>query len=271
MAVIHHTTLKPTKLQLLTTWLPGRPWYRGAGQAPQLTKAGGFRLDDPQGEVGIECLVVTDRSGDLPVTYFVPLTYRGEPLDGAEQGLIGTLEHGLLGRRWIYDGAHDPVLVGELIAVFQGRAVPQAQDVSDVRDGSVHGRLAETAQAAAVGSSRVVGTATVVDTAHGTELVLETTTEADGEAGTAGKAGGEARGEGKAAGEAVAVGALSNRGRATFGLRMERVLEALPQEGRVGSTDSAGPECLGSLTGVWQSADGVEHRGLFAALHTTER
>ena len=25
MAVIHHTTLKPTKLDLLTAWLPTRP------------------------------------------------------------------------------------------------------------------------------------------------------------------------------------------------------------------------------------------------------
>ena len=30
MAVIHRTTLKPTKLELLTSWLPSRPWYRGA-------------------------------------------------------------------------------------------------------------------------------------------------------------------------------------------------------------------------------------------------
>ncbi|MYT29151.1 MULTISPECIES: hypothetical protein [unclassified Streptomyces] len=255
MAVIHRTTLKPTKLELLTAWLPSRPWYRGTSQAPQLARAGGFRLDDPQGEVGIECLVVTDRSGDLPFTYFVPLTYRGAPLDGAEQGLVGTLEHGVLGRRWIYDGAHDPVLVGQLFAVFQGRAVPQAQDDSDVRDDSVHGRLAGTAAAAAGGSSRVVGAATVVDGQRGTELVLTTTAAADGEAGADGKA----------------AGARPDRARATLGLRLERVLEALPQEAGVGSTGSAAPECLGSLTGVWQSADGVELRGLFAALHTAER
>ncbi|HEY1703136.1 MAG TPA: hypothetical protein VGG75_25830 [Trebonia sp.] len=44
MAIIYRTTLTPTKLELLTLWLPSRPWYQG--QAPDLVKAGGFRLDD---------------------------------------------------------------------------------------------------------------------------------------------------------------------------------------------------------------------------------
>lgn len=48
MAIIHRTTLTPTKLELLTAWLPGRPWYTGGPDAPVLTKAGGFRLDDPE-------------------------------------------------------------------------------------------------------------------------------------------------------------------------------------------------------------------------------
>ncbi|MGC5411428.1 maltokinase N-terminal cap-like domain-containing protein, partial [Streptomyces sp. DT225] len=56
MAVIHRTTLSPTKLELLTAWLPTRPWYAGS-TSPSLVKSGGFRLDDPQGEVGIEFMV----------------------------------------------------------------------------------------------------------------------------------------------------------------------------------------------------------------------
>ena len=35
MAVIHRTTLEPTKLELLTTWLPSRPWYHGGAEGPQ--------------------------------------------------------------------------------------------------------------------------------------------------------------------------------------------------------------------------------------------
>lgn len=72
-----------------------------------------------------------------PAWYHVPMTYRAAPLDGAEQALIGTTEHGVLGQRWIYDGAHDPVLVGQLLALLQGRAEPQAQSVSDTPDPSV--------------------------------------------------------------------------------------------------------------------------------------
>ncbi|MGW4164171.1 maltokinase N-terminal cap-like domain-containing protein [Streptomyces sp. NPDC004788] len=138
MSVIHRTTMAPTKLELLTAWLPARPWYRGGADAvPELERAGGFRLDDPEGEVGIEFMVVTDSSGDEVHAYLVPLTYRGAPLAGAERGLIGTSEHGVLGTRWIYDGVHDPVLAGELAALLQGRAVPQAQSLSDTPDPTV--------------------------------------------------------------------------------------------------------------------------------------
>ena len=49
MAVIHNKALQPGKLELLARWLPEQPWYCGTGE---LTRAGGFRLDDPDGEVG---------------------------------------------------------------------------------------------------------------------------------------------------------------------------------------------------------------------------
>jgi hypothetical protein len=137
MAVIHHTTVKPTKLELLTDWLPTRPWYRGGPDAPVLEKSGGFRLDDPEGEVGIEFMVATDTSGPEPTAYLVPLTYRGAPLEGGGHALIGTMEHGVLGRRWAYDGCHDPVLVAELLALIEGRAQAQAQSVTDALDHEV--------------------------------------------------------------------------------------------------------------------------------------
>ncbi|CAM5241683.1 hypothetical protein SSPIM334S_06099 [Streptomyces spiroverticillatus] len=138
MATIHETTVIPTKLELLTRWLPTRPWYQGTSGTPELAKAGGFRLDDPEGEVGLEFMVVTDTSGASPVAYHVPVTYRGAPLEGAaEQALVGTTEHGVLGKRWVYDGAHDPVLVGQLLALLHQRAVPQAQSLTDTPDLSV--------------------------------------------------------------------------------------------------------------------------------------
>ncbi len=137
MAVIHRTALTPTKLDLLTSWLPSRPWYRGGAGGPELAKSGGFRLDDPQGEVGIEFMVVTDTSGSHPTAYLVPLTYRGAPLDGAEHALVGTMEHGVLGRRWAYDGCHDPVAVAQLLALIEGRVQAQDQNTSDTPDRDV--------------------------------------------------------------------------------------------------------------------------------------
>ncbi len=144
MAVIHQTTLTPGKLELLAAWLPAQPWYAGSEQQPALARAGGFRLDDPDGEVGIEFMVVTDSSGDRPVSYHVPLSYRAAPLDGADDALIGTAEHGVLGERWIYDGPHDPVLASQLLALLQGEAEPQAQRVSDTPDRTRHKLLRRT-------------------------------------------------------------------------------------------------------------------------------
>jgi hypothetical protein len=167
MAVIHSTTLTPSKLELLTSWLPTRPWYEGGRRRPELAKAGGFRLDDPQGEVGMEFMVVTDVSGDRPVSYQVPLTYRGAPLEGADHALVGTTEHGVLGRRWIYDGAHDPILVAQLHALVRGDAEAQDQNVSDTPDPSV-----TASRTGAVAADPIRLTA-VADLPHATDIVVE--------------------------------------------------------------------------------------------------
>jgi hypothetical protein len=140
MAIIHKTTLVPGKLDLLAGWIPAQPWYAGPGREPSLARAGGFRLDDPEGEVGIEFMVVTDRSGGRATAYQVPLTYRAHALAGASGGLIGTSEHGVLGHRWIYDGAHDPVLVAQLVAAIQGESEPQDQNISNTPDHTVSWR-----------------------------------------------------------------------------------------------------------------------------------
>ncbi|MEU8396022.1 1,4-alpha-glucan branching protein [Nonomuraea sp. NPDC048892] len=154
MAVIHHTTLTPTKLELLTAWLPTRPWYRGGQAGPDLAKAGGFRLDDPEGAVGIEFMVVNDNSGGRATAYLVPLTYRGAPLDDAGHALIGTAEHGVLGRRWIYDGCHDPVLIAELTALIEGHVQPQDQNTTDTPDPHVtRSYTATSAEAPAIGTT----------------------------------------------------------------------------------------------------------------------
>jgi hypothetical protein len=137
VAVVHKTTMSPGKLELLAAWLPAQSWYVAAGERLQLAKAGGFRLDDPAGQVGIEFMVVTSRREGQPVTYLVPMTYRGHALAGAGDGLIGTSQHGVLGRRWIYDGICDPVLVAQMVALVQGDAEAQMQAVSNTADPTV--------------------------------------------------------------------------------------------------------------------------------------
>ncbi|MFE8940643.1 1,4-alpha-glucan branching protein [Streptomyces sp. NPDC007872] len=137
MAVIHRTTMQPGKTELLAAWLPTRPWYAAGADGPRPVRAGGFRLDDPEGEVGIEFMVVTDGTGPDAVAYQVPLTYRADPLAGAGHALVGTAEHGVLGKRWVYDGVHDPVLVERLHALLAGRAEPQAQTATDTPDPTV--------------------------------------------------------------------------------------------------------------------------------------
>jgi hypothetical protein len=60
----------------------------------------------------------------------VPLTYRDEPLAGAEDALITEMEHSVLGTRWVYDGLRDPRFVVVLAAVTltgQGEAVGMAE------------------------------------------------------------------------------------------------------------------------------------------------
>ncbi|MFE6922409.1 1,4-alpha-glucan branching protein [Nocardia sp. NPDC057663] len=135
MAVIHQTTLTPSKLELVAAWLPGRQWYLGT--TPRLRKVGGFRLDDADGAVGIEFLLLMDESGADAVLYSVPLTYRGVPVPGGDGALLGTAEHGVLGRRWIYDGASDPVAVDAVLDLVAGRVSARAQNASDSVDTSV--------------------------------------------------------------------------------------------------------------------------------------
>lgn len=105
MALLHRADLVPSKLELLNVWLPARGWFRGLADA-EVTRVAAARLDDPDGEVGVEVILV--RAGDGPI-YHTPLTYRAAPLPGAKAWLLGTAEHSVLGMRWVYDACGDPV------------------------------------------------------------------------------------------------------------------------------------------------------------------
>jgi Maltokinase N-terminal cap domain len=112
MALLHKATMNPTKRDLMATWLARRPWAAGLGE---LKPVAAYRFDDPEGEVGLEGALLGDPDGQV---VHVPVTYRGAPLDGAEEFLVGTTEHSVLGPRWVYDACGDPVWAEQLMTVI---------------------------------------------------------------------------------------------------------------------------------------------------------
>lgn len=129
MAILHQAQIRPTKLELLANWLPTQPWFVGDADA-EFVNVAAYRFDDPQGDVGIETILV--RAGTGP-TLQAPLTYRGAPLDGAESALICTMEHSVLGTRWVYNGVADPVYlhVAATAALNGGHQVELMVEMAD--------------------------------------------------------------------------------------------------------------------------------------------
>ena len=109
MALLHQSEIRPSKIELVSAWAPGKPWF--AGHSEPFSPLAAYRFDDPEGEVGIETLLL--QTGDGAVVQ-VPLTYRGEPLPGGDRWLITTMQHSTLGDRWVYDGTGDPAYVAAL-------------------------------------------------------------------------------------------------------------------------------------------------------------
>jgi hypothetical protein len=105
MALLHQAEITPSKLELISAWAPTQPWFP-PGTSAAFANVGAYRLDDPAGEVGIETVFVQNSDG---VVLQVPLTYRGAPLVGGERWLITTMQHSVLGERWVYDAVGDPV------------------------------------------------------------------------------------------------------------------------------------------------------------------
>lgn len=142
MAHLYRSELRPSKIELVTPWLASRVWFGDDsdgqpldGDRP-LEKVAAFRLDDPEGRVGIETMVVGAAGPAGPVVQ-VPLTYRDTPLEGAEQWLLGTLEHSVLGTRWVYDAVGDPAYLRAIAtAALGGRT--QADEYHEVDGARVY-------------------------------------------------------------------------------------------------------------------------------------
>ena len=178
MALLHRAQLVPSKLELLSGWLPARPWFHGTAQPPAFELAGAYRFDDPDGEVGIETHLLTDPDGTV---WQAPLTYRAAPFDAAESGFVGTLEHSVLGTRFVYDGCADPVYAQALAtAVLTGGRQADLEiatgDTTERREATtlVSGSGAAGSTVPTIGAvhATVDGTSTVIECGSLTLVVL---------------------------------------------------------------------------------------------------
>lgn len=139
MAIVHATSINPSKAEILEGLFGGPVEILGA-----------YRFDDPEGEVGVEGLILHAPGG----LRHVVMTYRGAPLDGADEHLLSTMEHGVLGQRWIYDGLGDPVAIGCFERALAGE---QHQATLEVYDGDTLVEVREpSVRVAAVEGNRVV-------------------------------------------------------------------------------------------------------------------
>lgn len=104
MAQIYNAELSPSKNQVIATVL-------GTDEA-DIEKLTSYRFDDPAGQIGMEVHIVRTPDGSV---LQVPLVYRPEPLEDAEEDeLITTMEHSVLGTRYVYLGMSDPVFAEAL-------------------------------------------------------------------------------------------------------------------------------------------------------------
>jgi hypothetical protein len=125
VALLYKATLTPSKIELLGTWIPKQPWL-GDVDATAVEAVGSYRFDDPGGEVGMETHLLRVAEGQI---LQVPVTYRGSPMPGADSLLIGTMQHSVLGERWVYDACGDPVYVSALATVILGGGTHAELDV----------------------------------------------------------------------------------------------------------------------------------------------
>ncbi|MDX2357645.1 maltokinase N-terminal cap-like domain-containing protein [Dietzia sp. PP-33] len=128
-AEIYDAVLTPGKLDLLRAWIRRQSWFDGDPE--QVEQVTAYRFVDPDGEVGMESFLLTDGIR----TIHVPVTYRGAELPGAEDALVGTIDHSVLGPRWVYDASADPVYVTEVRRVISHRDT--AADHMAAEDGTI--------------------------------------------------------------------------------------------------------------------------------------
>ena len=99
VAKMYDTTIVPSKDEVARNW------------AGSVTLKGSYRLvDTVDEEVGIEILIATDLDERLVQ---IPFSYRPSEINPEET--LTTIEHGVLGQRWVTNALGDPVAVREII------------------------------------------------------------------------------------------------------------------------------------------------------------
>ena len=125
MAILHKATLSVSKVELLQQYIPTIERL-GVTDGAGLTQIGAYRFDDPAGEVGIESHIVATSDGRV---LHMPFTYRAAPLPDADEWLVATLDHSVLGRRWVYDACGDPVYCAVLADVIRSGGIQAELEV----------------------------------------------------------------------------------------------------------------------------------------------
>ena len=122
MAIVHPTaSISPSKLEILQSWFGAQEWFDEDVTQLKSGRRFSYRFDDPAGEVGVESIVATVGGRNFQL----PLTYRAAELEGGDPFFLTHMDHTALGRRWIYFGLGDPVLVQQFVSaiVAGGRSV----------------------------------------------------------------------------------------------------------------------------------------------------
>jgi hypothetical protein len=141
MSIIYEAQLTPSKLDAAREWIVRQDWFDG--DAPSLERVAALRWEDPAGEVGVETLILVDSNGSF---FAAPFTYRGAEFPAAT--LVTTMDHSVLGDRWVYEGPSDPVFLAcALDAVRTG----EAQSELEVHDGETVTKGEHTVDAEVVG------------------------------------------------------------------------------------------------------------------------
>lgn len=138
--------LAPALSGLLGAWLPRQRWFPVKTAEFTFEPAGGLRLETATGEgtpggAEFEVLLVAvsypTPGGSRTDIVQVPLSFRPEPLPGAERALIGELPGTRTdaAHRWVYDGVHDASFVAAWLELMRhGGSTPSGNATGHLVD-----------------------------------------------------------------------------------------------------------------------------------------